>query len=153
MHGACFISPVQICVATSEVVGVADGDTITVLDTSKRQHRIRLAGIDAPEKRQAFGNRSNQSLSQMVFRRIVRVDYDKTDRYGRIVGKVMLGELDTNLEQIRRGMAWHYKDYEREQSAPDRRLYSDAELEARKARRGLWVDREPVPPWDFRRRR
>lgn len=133
-----------------KVVGVADGDTITVLDSTNTQHKIRLSGIDAPEKGQPFGNRSKQSLSDLVFAKTVAVDTDKRDKYKRNVGKVMVDGFDANLEQIRRGMAWHYKAYEREQSALDRRAYSDAEIEAKAARRGLWVDSEPVPPWDFR---
>jgi endonuclease YncB( thermonuclease family) len=138
---------------SGDVVSVADGDTITVLDASKKQHRVRLAGIDAPEKSQAFGNRSRQSLAQLVFRRSVTVDYEKSDRYGRIVGVVFVGDVDTNLEQIKRGMAWHYKVFEREQSATDRIAYADAEADARSDGRGLWADADPVTPWDFRRSR
>lgn len=136
-----------------EVVGLSDGDTITVLDAAKRQHRVRLSGIDAPEKRQAFGDRSRQSLAELVFRRPVIVEYEKADRYGRLVGKVLVGRVDANLEQVRRGMAWHYKAYEREQSLSDRLGYAQAEEAAQKARRGLWQDRAPSPPWHFRRTR
>lgn len=132
-----------------KVVSVADGDTITVLDADKVQHKIRLTGIDAPEKSQPYGNRSKQSLSDLVFSRPVTVNSDKQDRYRRNVGKVLVNGVDANLEQIKRGMAWHYKAYEREQDALDRRAYSDAETEAKAARRGLWADAEPVPPWDF----
>lgn len=138
---------------SGDVVAVADGDTITILDASKKQHRVRLAGVDAPEKSQAFGNRSRQSLTQLVFRRSVTVDYEKTDRYGRIVGIVIVGDVDTNLEQIKRGMAWHYKAYEREQRATDRIEYADAEADARVDGRGLWADAEAIAPWDFRRSR
>jgi len=105
---------------TGEVVGVADGDTITVLDATKVQHKVRLTGIDAPEKKQPFGNRSKQSLSDMVFNKTVTVETDKRDRYGRELGKVLAGGQDANLEQVRAGMAWHYKAYERTQSATDR---------------------------------
>ena len=132
------------------VVGVSDGDTITVLDSTNTQHKVRLSGIDAPEKKQAFGQRSKESLSDLVFDKPVTVDTDKQDRYGRKVGKVLVNGQDANLEQIRRGMAWHYKAYEREQPAIDRRAYSDAEDGAKDARRGFWADAEPVPPWDFR---
>jgi hypothetical protein len=112
------------CNATTivgRVVSVADGDTITVLDTAKTQHKIRLAGIDAPEKSQPFGNRSKLSLSDLVFSKSVLVDTDKVDKYKRNVGKVLVDGVDANLEQIKRGMAWHYKAYEREQSALDRK--------------------------------
>lgn len=135
------------------VVGLADGDTVTILDASKTQHRIRLAGIDAPEKKQDFGSRSRQSLSELVFQKPVTVEYTKTDRYGRIVGKVLVNNVDASLEQVKRGMAWHYKAYEREQSPVDRVLYAQVEMNARRAHRGLWQDPSPIPPWDFRKRR
>lgn len=133
------------------VVGVADGDTITVLDADKVQHKIRLSGIDAPEKAQAFGQRSKESLSALVFDKAVAVETDKRDRYGREVGKVLVNGKDANLEQVQRGFAWHYKTYEREQTPNDRTAYSDAELEARAAQKGLWKDAAPVPPWDYRK--
>ena len=133
------------------VVAVADGDTVTVLDETKRQHKIRLMGIDAPEKKQAFGNRSKQSLSGLAFNRQVTVEYDKKDKYGRTVGKIIVDRVDANLEQIKAGMAWHYKQYQREQSEEDRLAYSVAENEARRAKRGLWQDAEPTPPWDYRK--
>ena len=135
---------------TGNVVGVADGDTITVLDADNVQHKIRLTGIDAPEKNQPFGNRSKQSLSDMVFNKIVTVETVKRDRYGRELGKVLAGGKDVNLEQVRAGMAWHYKAYECTQSATDRTAYAEAENEAKPAKRGLWVDVEPTPPWEWR---
>jgi len=128
------------------------GDTVTVLDDAKRQHKIRLSGIDAPEKNQAFGQRSKESLSDLVFAKTVDVETDKVDRYGRRVGKIWVNGIDANLEQIKRGMAWHYKQYAREQSKEDQREYAEAEDEAREAKRGLWKDVEPVAPWEFRRR-
>ena len=132
------------------VVGVADGDTVTILDADKVQHKIRLAGIDAPERAQAFGSRSKESLSDLVFSKSVTVETEKKDRYGRDVGKVLVNGVDANLEQVQRGFAWHYKAYEREQSAIDGKSYADAEIEAKAARRGLWTDTQPVPPWEFR---
>jgi len=133
------------------VVRIADGDTITVLDGANTQHRIRLQGIDAPESHQAFGTQSKNSLSDMIFDREVTVEYDKIDQYGRIVGKILLDGKDINLEQIKAGMAWHYKEYQREQSPTDRDLYAHAEDEARNARRGLWADADPVEPGAFRK--
>lgn len=135
---------------TGRVVGVADGDTITVLDADKVQHKIRLAGIDAPEKKQAFGNRSKESLSDLVFDKTVNVETDKRDRYRREVGKVLVNGRDVNLVQVERGMAWFYRQYQREQSPNDRKLYEAAENAARAGRRGLWRDTDPVPPWEFR---
>ena len=136
---------------TGRVVGIADGDTVTVLDAAKVQHKIRLSGIDAPEKAQPFGNRSKESLSDLAFDKTVTVETDKRDRYGREVGKILVNGRDVNLIQVERGMAWHYKAYEREQSPSDRKLYDAAEIGARAARRGLWRDTEPVPPWDVRK--
>jgi endonuclease YncB( thermonuclease family) len=136
---------------TGRVVGVADGDTVTVLDVDKVQHKIRLAGIDAPEKKQAFGNRSKESLSDMVFDKTVIIQTDKRDRYGREIGKVLLNGQDVNLVQVERGMAWFYRQYQLEQSPNDRKLYEAAEDAAKAGKKGLWRDAAPVPPWDFRR--
>lgn len=135
------------------VVGITDGDSVTVLDSGKVQHKIRLAGIDAPEKHQDFGNRSKQSLSELVYDQIVLVETEKKDRYGRDIGKVLVQGVDVSLAQVQRGLAWHYKAYEREQSANDRKLYDFVEREARASRRGLWIATDPMPPWDFRRKR
>ena len=136
---------------TGRVVRVADGDTVTVLDATNTQHRIRLQGIDAPESHQAFGTQSKKNLSDLIFDKDVTVVYDKTDQYGRLVGKILLAGKDINLEQVKAGMAWHYKEYEREQSLEDRDLYARAEDEARSARRGLWLDANPIEPGEFRR--
>ena len=135
------------------VVGVSDGDTITLLDANHGQHKIRLTGIDAPEKNQAFGQASKKSLSDMVFNQYVVVSWEKRDRYKRILGKVLLKDQDVCLEQVKRGMAWHYKKYEREQSAEDRTLYSKAEQNARKQRVGLWSDDAPIEPSEFRHKK
>ncbi len=132
------------------VVGIADGDTLTLLDAANVQHKVRLAGIDAPEKRQAFGERSKQNLAGLVFRKQVIVEWSKLDRYGRMIGKVIRGQEDVCRAQIYAGLAWHYKAYEREQTAGDREDYARAELEARTGKRGLWRDSAPMPPWDFR---
>ncbi len=138
-------------VLVGRVIAVADGDTVTVLDASRQQHRIRLVGIDAPERGQAFGNRARQHLADRVFQREVQVEYDKRDRYGRILGKIVLDGEDINLMMVRDGMAWHYRQFQRDQRPADRTLYADAEREARAAGRGLWADAHPQPPWEFRR--
>ncbi|HEY0348553.1 MAG TPA: thermonuclease family protein [Pyrinomonadaceae bacterium] len=142
-------APVGNQTITGRIVRIADGDTVTVLDATNTQHRIRLQGIDAPESHQAFGTQSKKSLSDMIFDKDVTVIYDKTDQYGRLVGKILLNGKDVNLEQVKAGMAWHYKEYEREQSPEDRELYARAEDEARSARRGLWVDASPTEPASF----
>lgn len=134
-----------------KVVAVLDGDTITVLDAEHVQHKIRLAGIDAPEKSQPYGQRSKQSLSDLVFSRQVDVHSEKRDRYGREIGKVMLGDDDVNLEQVRRGMAWFYRQYQQELSTEDRERYGAAEQQAQTAKVGLWGGSLPQPPWEYRR--
>ena len=138
---------------TGRIVSVADGDTVTLLDANLRQHKIRLCGIDAPEKRQPFGNRSRLHLGALVFGRQVTADCPKTDRYKRAVCRLEVDGIDANLAQLEAGMAWHYKAYAREQRAPDRRRYAQAEDHARETRLGLWADRAPVAPWDFRKAR
>jgi endonuclease YncB( thermonuclease family) len=135
---------------TGRVIGVADGDTITVLDDSNTQFKIRLSGIDAPEKKQHFGQLSKKSLSDFVYDKMVIVDWKKRDRYERIVGKVLINGVDANLEQIKHGMAWFYKQYQNEQPLQDRLDYLHAQETAETARIGLWVDDAPVEPWVFR---
>lgn len=149
-------------VLLGRVVGVSDGDTITILDETQRQHKIRLAGIDAPENAQPFGNRSKQHLSDLVFARPVTVEWHKADRYGRKVGKVMVAEptcveatcpqsVDAGLAQVTAGLAWWYRQYAREQRPEDRALYQAREVDAMAARVGLWSQREPIAPWEWRR--
>lgn len=133
------------------IVGVADGDTVTLLDASKTQHRIRLDGIDAPERTQPHGQRARQSLTALAHGRVARADCPKVDRYGRAVCRVIVDGVDVGLEQIRRGYAWHYVKYAHEQRAGDRERYARAESDARSAHAGLWSFSDPVPPWDYRR--
>lgn len=143
------------------VVSVADGDTVTVLDAGRQQHKIRLQGIDAPEKAQPFGERSKQNLSRMVFGKDVRVEWQKRDKYKRIVGKVWVQPahcptcamtLDAGQAQLAAGMAWWYRKYAKEQSPEDQGRYEFEEAEAKARRIGLWRDADPVPPWEWRRR-
>lgn len=135
---------------TGRVRSVADGDTVTLVDSAQVPHKIRLAGIDAPEARQPYGQVSRRSLAEMVEGQWVQVSYDKRDRYGRLVGKIELHGRDVNLEQLRRGLAWHFKKYQDEQSPSDRQAYAKAEEEAQSARLGLWRDAQPQAPWDWR---
>jgi len=143
------------------VVNVADGDTVTVLDSAYVRHKVRLAGIDAPERHQPFGARARQHLSALVDGKNVTVIWHKHDRYGRILGRVLAADcargtcpntLDTGLAQLSAGLAWHYKQYQREQEAGERKRYAAAEQTARTQQDGLWQDASPVPPWDYRRR-
>jgi endonuclease YncB( thermonuclease family) len=132
-----------------KTVGITDGDTITVL-ANNREIKIRVAGIDAPEKKQAFGQRSKEHLSDCAFGKSVSVEWNKTDRYGRTIGKVIADNVDCGLRQVRDGMAWHYKAYAREQSPSDRATYANAESQAMNRRAGLWSDPHLTPPWEFR---
>lgn len=143
--------PVQADVIVGKIVAIADGDTITVLTDQKESVRIRLAGIDAPEKGQAFGQASKEHLSRLAFEKFVEIHYQTQDRYGRIVGKVLLDGIDICLMQIRNGFAWHYKKYEMEQEPADRTLYVEAEEQARADQLGLWSEANPIAPWDHRR--
>jgi endonuclease YncB( thermonuclease family) len=145
------------------VVGVADGDTVTVLDADHQQHKIRIAGIDAPEKKQPFGQRSKANLSALVFNREVEIVGGKRDRYGRTVAKVIVAKIDclsadcpktedAGLRQIEVGLAWWYRKYAKEQSRQDRAEYEAAELGTRSHAIGLWSEKYPEPPWEFRHR-
>lgn len=129
---------------------VADGDTVTILDAQKVQHKIRLGGIDAPEKKQAFGQRSKEALSDCAFGKEVTVDWDKTDRYQRKVWKILVPGAECNFRQLKLGMAWHYKKYAKEQPSTCRTTFAAAEDVARNAKTGLWSYAAPVAPWDFR---
>lgn len=137
-------------VITGRVVGVADGDTLTLLDSEQRQHIIRLDGIDAPEKKQPFGQASKRHLSDLAFGQEATADCHKVDRYRRNVCNVTVNDADVCLEQMRAGLAWVYTKYARELPPQRRADYIDAETEARAARRGLWSDPEPMPPWEWR---
>lgn len=127
-------------------VNVADGDTFTLLDDNNTQHRIRLDGIDAPERGQAFGNRSREYLANMIVGKRISVTYKEKDNYGRILGKVSTDTiLDVNLRMIETGMAWHYSYFNSEKK------YADAEKDARMKKTGLWVDKNPINPYEFRK--
>jgi endonuclease YncB( thermonuclease family) len=135
---------------SGKVVKIADGDTITILDAQNVQHKIRLQGIDAPERRQDFGEVSREHLATLVFGRYVKIEYEKVDRYGRLVGKVWVDDHDECLEQLKAGLAWQYREYEKEQLPADRQLYENAEQEARTLKRGLRKDPSPTAPWEYR---
>lgn len=149
------------------VIRIVDGDTITVQDYSNQTHDIRLTGIDAPEKYQAFGGHSQQNLGNLVNGRDVSVEWKTRDREGRIIGKVMVAPpdsacrhqrecpktVDAGLEQIKAGQAWWYRNDAKDQTAEDRSSYAQAELFAKLHRYGLWADTNPMPPWEFRHER
>lgn len=132
------------------VVAIADGDTLTVLDGQNQQHKIRLNGIDAPEIGQDFGQASKRNLSELVFGKEVAVFGSKVDKYGRLVGTVLIGSTNANLEQLKAGFAWFYRQYAGDVPEIERAQYEAAETEAREGKRGLWQQPKPVPPWEFR---
>lgn len=138
-------------VLEGRVVRVYDGDTIELLDASEQTTKVRLKGIDAPEKTQPFGARARQQLSSLIFDKDVQVLWSEKDLYGRTIGKVLSGNSDVCLEMIRKGLAWHYKRYEEKQSSDDRDAYSKTEKWAREQTVGLWAERQPVPPWEYRK--
>jgi endonuclease YncB( thermonuclease family) len=130
---------------TGKVVYIFDGDTLKILDGDQVQHRIRLYGIDAPEKGQAFGTKAQEALAEKVHKKTVRVVLKEMDQYGRIIGDVYLGDRNINLEMVLEGWAWWYRRY-----APNSKPLEQAEAEARKARRGLWHDKNPELPFEYR---
>ena len=133
------------------IVGISDGDTVTLLDANHWRYKIRLTGIDAPEKKMSFGQRSKEHLSDLIFGKDVQVETEKLDRFGRTLGKILLNRNDINLAMINAGLAWHYKKYQSDQSRSDRMLYAHAEDQARQQRTGLWRDPRPTPPWEWRK--
>ena len=138
---------------TARVVGVHDGDTVTVLDGTRVQHKVRLSGVDAPELRQPFEQRSRQHLADQVFSREVDLACGKLDwRKKREVCVVLLEGQDINLLQVEAGLAWWYRAYSREQTPSQRKDYAVAEAASREAQLGLWADGNPVPPWEWRYR-
>lgn len=130
---------------SGKVIKVADGDTLTILTSSKEQVRIRLASIDAPEKSQDFGNVSKKSLNSMCYSTNANIVVQDTDRYGRKVGVVYCNGIEVNLEQVERGLAWVYIKYAKEQK------YFDAESRAKNKKIGIWSMNNLIPAWEFRK--
>lgn len=138
-------------VLIGHVIYVYDGDTILVRSIDGTETRIRLKGIDAPESKQAYGKEAGQKLNTLSFNKDVQIFWQEKDRYGRTVGKVMIGDTDLNLAMIEAGLAWHFTKYELTQSAEDRQLYKTTEKRVREQHKGLWADPSPLPPWEYRR--
>lgn len=135
---------------TGRVVGISDGDTLKVLTSDQQEVKVRLGGIDTPEKAQPFGKVAKQVLSDAAFGREATVEVLARDRYGRVVGRVVVAGRDLNLMQLQEGMAWYYAQYERDLPADLRTPYREAEARARGEGRGLWQDPTPTPPWEWR---
>lgn len=145
--GLLFADPPKVLEKLSgKVVGITDGDTISVL-IDKESIKVRLEGIDAPESGQSYGKKSKQALSEMVFEKSVTVNKTGKDRYGRTLGVVIVDELDVNAWMIEEGWAWHYTKYN------DEDRLAKLEVAARTQKRGLWADDTPLAPWEFRARK
>jgi micrococcal nuclease len=129
---------------TGTVVGVHDGDTVTVL-VDRHQVKCRLANIDAPELRQPFGYRSKQALSDLVYRQVVHIEDEGGDRYGRRICLIRTDRGEANREMVREGMAWTYQHYNHDPQLPGE------EIQARTEHRGLWADANPEAPWEWRK--
>ena len=147
---ALLSGPLLAAEYTGKVVGISDGDTLTLLvpdGASFKQIKVRLGEIDTPESRQPYGQRAKQALSDLAFNQQARVVVQDTDKYGRTVGRVYVGGVDVNAEMIRQGAAWAYRQYLKDQSL------LKLEAEAKTAKRGLWALPEAAncPPWDWRR--
>jgi micrococcal nuclease len=144
---ACaFPALAEITRFVGEVVGLRDGDTLSIMQHGKAV-TVRLHGIDTPEKGQAFGTRARQCTGALVFRQTVTVVVQDTDRYGRLVGEVLLPDgRSLNQELVRAGCAWWYQQY-----APGDPTLARLEAEARAAKRGLWSDPHALAPWEWRR--
>lgn len=127
-------------------VGVTDGDTVTVLLAGQQECKVRLWGIDAPEKRQAFGQAARKALSTLIYGKEVSVEMQGHDRNGRSIGKIFASGVYINLRMVQQGLAWHFRRY-----APEDHELQEAETAARSARAGLWRDAAPVPPWQWRK--
>jgi len=127
-----------------KVVGISDGDTIKVLKDGK-QVKIRLASIDCPEKGQPYGQAAKKFTSKMVASKIVKIWETDTDRYGRIVGFVFVGDRNLNKELLSAGLAWHYKNYSRDPEL------AKLEFQARSKKIGLWAEPDPMKPWEWRK--
>lgn len=144
------IAALALCLAcsalaeTGQVVGVHDGDSITVLVSGNEQLKVRLEGIDAPELKQPFSQSAKEALSTMVFGKAVNFERLKNDRYGRTIAVIFVGQTNVNLELVKQGFAWRYDAYSQDP------VLLDAQNSAKAVKRGLWADPSPVPPWEWR---
>jgi len=127
-----------------KVIKVKDGDTVVVLDASKKQHTVRVADIDCPEYKQPFSNKAKRFTSKEIFNKLVSVEEKSIDRYGRIVGYIIYDEKDLSAELLRNGYAWHYTHYS------DSEYYQELHDTAEKDMIGLWIDKNPIAPWEWR---
>jgi endonuclease YncB( thermonuclease family) len=141
-----FMTAAQAAEITGKVIGISDGDTLTLLTAGKQQIKVRLASIDTPEKAQPYGQKSRQALADLVFQKRAVLNIQGRDRYGRTLALVYVDGVDVNRHLVESGAAWVYRQYNRDQSL------LQAEAEARAAKRGLWSlpEAERIPPWEWR---
>ncbi len=143
-----FLISFNICgsnIFSAKVIGITDGDTFTVLTKDKKQIKIRLEGIDCPEKGQDFGLKATTAISELCFNKNVRVEETGKDAYKRVLAYVYVGDVCVNKELIKQGMAWHFKKYNKNKEL------ADLELKAKKEKTGLWSMDNPKAPWDWRK--
>lgn len=157
---------VSAATLSGRVFRIDSGDSVTVLDAGNRQHKVRLAGIAAPDRLQAFGSRSQANLGALLAGQDVSVIWNSRDRDGTLLGRILVAApgtacrpqpdcaktLDAGLQQVADGMAWWHQPYASGPSAADRASYEQAEFDAKVHRRGLWADTNPIPPWQWRPR-
>ena len=130
---------------SGKVVAIADGDTFTLLLADNTTKKIRLHGVDAPERKQPFGTVARQRLSELIFSKPVSVQQTDVDQYGRVVGIAYVNGASVNEEMLRSGLVWHYTEYDKNPK------WTQLEQDARRAKVGLWQDPHPVAPWEWRR--
>jgi micrococcal nuclease len=130
-----------------EVIGIKDGDTIEILTPDKKKITIRLNGIDAPEKKQAYGQRSKENLSKIIFRKQVKIKSFGNDKYRRVIADIFIDSTNVNYLQVSEGFAWHYKKYSKDEKL------AQLENQAQEQKLGLWKDDNPIPPWEFRKKK
>lgn len=145
-HAKCY----QPKVISASKVRVIDGDTVEVIPVEGKSERVRLLGIDAPEAKQDYGIESTNALIQCVSNTQITIEWTNRDRYDRLLGKVIANKIDCNLNQVKKGLAWHYKEYQSNQTPFDRIEYNNAEIDARSKHLGLWLSMKPVKPSDYR---
>ena len=144
--------PARAEVISGFITAITDGDTIQLRDGNRQFHSIRIEGIDAPEKTQPFGVKSQANMGRLAFNKNAVADCPRRDRYGHLVCKVTVNGVDVGLQQLADGMAWWYRKYARDQSPEDRASYGRAETMAKLRRLGLWAGPTPMPPWEWRQR-
>lgn len=137
------ILPIFLLAFDGKVIKVIDGDTITILTQNKEQIRVRLYGIDAPEKKQAYGDVSKKALSNMIAGKQVEIKEHGRDIYKRVLGAIFLNNVDINAKMVSNGYAWAFIKYSKK--------YVEQEQFARKNKKGLWQDKNAIAPWEFRK--